>query len=313
MTQETNWLPGLIVLAVTCLAAAAFLFINRFKVTASPEARDGALDDLERRAQLLIEQLRELEAEKHHLEPARYAAEKSRLELEAAAALRAKDEYRQRKSTTKAGPRGDAPAPTGFSAKHPQLAGALWGAGIVLFFGTLGYLLVSEQRDREEGGTATGKVPPGMASQQQAAIETQEERELADARQRLANNPADLDAASLVAHVLIQRQDFEEAQRVTDRSLAIDPFHIESRVHKGVLRAVRGDVQGAEQELARLVDTWPDAQEALLVLGSMALQANNQGKALEYFERFAAETPRQMQPPQLLAAIRQLRQQLGVK
>ncbi len=50
-------------------------------------------DDLERRAQSLIEQLKELVADKHNLAPEQFEAEKSRLEREAAAALRARDEY----------------------------------------------------------------------------------------------------------------------------------------------------------------------------------------------------------------------------
>lgn len=319
MTQQTNWVPGLIVLAVAFAGAAFFLFINRFKVTASSEARDGTLDDLEQRAQLLISQLRELEAEKHHLGAEKYAAEKSRLELEAAAALRAKDEHLKRKAlpSSKGGaPAPSAPAPTGFAARNPQLVGAMWGAGIMLFFGVLGYLLVSNQQERGENGTATGRMPPGMAQQGQGAMnpqQTQEDREFAEARERLATNPSDLDAASLVAHVLIQRQELDEAQRITDRSLAVDPFYIESRVHKAVLRGARGDVPGAQAELNELVDIWPDAQEGLLVLGAIAMRNGDKAKALESFERFAAETPRNMQPPQLLAAIRDLRQELGVK
>ncbi len=313
MTQQTNWLPGLIVLGLTFVAAAAFLFFNRRAVTATPEPRDGKLDDLEQRAQLLIAQLKELEADKHNQSAETYAAERSRLELEAAAALRAKDEYAQRndKASRGLGPKPVA-APTGFSARHPQLAGALWGAGIVLFFGTLSYVLVSEQRARDEGGAATGRMPPG-AAQPQANAAPREDPEFLEARERLANNPADLDAASMVAHTLIQRQELDEAQRITDRSLAIDPFHIESRVHKGVLRAARGDVPGAEEELTELVNTWPDAQEGLLVLGAIAMRNNDQARALENFERFAAETPRNMQPPQLIQAIRELRQQTGAK
>ena len=316
MTHQTNWLPGLIVLTVTFVAAAAFLFFNRRAVTPTPEPRrDGKLDDLEQRAQLLIAQLKELEADKHNQAPETYAAERSRLELEAAAALRAKDEYAKNNDKASRG-LGPKPAPeaapaTGFSAKHPQLAGALWGAGIVLFFGTLSYVLVSEQRERDETGAATGRTPPGMAQQQNAA--PREDPEFLEARERLANNPADLDAASLVAHMLIQRQELDEAQRITDRSLAIDPFHIESRVHKGVLRAARGDVPGAEEELTELVNTWPDAQEGLLVLGAIAMRNNDAARALENFERFAAETPRNMQPPQLIQAIRELRQQTGAK
>jgi hypothetical protein len=70
-------------------------------------------------------------------------------------------------------------------------------------------------------------------------------------------------------------------------------------------------VPGAEQELLALADTYPGAQEALLFLGFIYIQSGNRAKALEYFERFSVEVPREMQPPQLEAAIGQLRQEAG--
>jgi predicted Zn-dependent protease len=78
-------------------------------------------------------------------------------------------------------------------------------------------------------------------------------------------------------------------------------------VHRGVLRATQGDLPGAEAELTELVDTWPDAQEALIFLGSLALRRGDKPRALEHFERFSVEVPRNMQPPQLGPAIAQLR------
>ena len=320
MTQQTNWLPGIIALVISVICGAAYLMLQRSKggAPSSPEPqRDGVRDDLERRAQSLIEQLKELVADKHNLTPEQFEAEKSRLEREAAAALRARDEYIQQRKSPAPGTAGapaatQAPAPTGFAARNPQLVGALWGAGIVLFFGVLGYLIVSEQRPREDNMEATGRLPPGTApSGQQQAQVSMEEQELAAAQERLKANPNDLEASALVAHEMIRKQNPEEAERLTIRSLAIDPFHIESRVHRGVLRAIRGDVPGAEQELLTLADTYPGAQEALLFLGFIHVQSGNRAKALEYFERFSIEVPREMQPPQLEAAIAQLRQEVG--
>jgi Flp pilus assembly protein TadD len=309
----TNWLPGLIVLAVGFVTAAFFLFVSRSKAAASAQApRDGVLEDLERRYQSLIEQLKELAADKHSLPAERYEAERTRLELEAAAALRAKDEHlkKQGGGDTASAPR---PAPVSTpSALSPQLQGALWGAAIVLFFGFLGYLLVSEQRPRGEDDTATGKVPPGMAANaQQPQGQGQMDQELAEVWERVKANPADMDAASLLSHELIRRQMYEDAERVTLRALAMDPFNVELRVHKGVLRAVRGDETGAEQELTKLVDTYPDAQEALLFMGALAMRRGDKAAALENFERFAVEVPSNLQPPPLLAAIQQLRTELG--
>jgi tetratricopeptide (TPR) repeat protein len=317
--QTTNWWPGLIALGLSLLCGLAYLLMQRGKGgAAAPEPlRDGKQDDLDRRAQSLIEQLKELVAEKHHLAPEQFAAEKGRLEREAAAALRARDEYRQSKTHPSGTPgvaeTAPAPAPTGFAGRNPQLVGALWGAGIVIFFGGLGYLLVSEQRPRDEGMEATGRLPPGEAGspQPQEPGMTQEDQTLAEAQERMRTNPNDLEAISLVAHEFIRRQRAEEAERLTNQSLAIDPFHVESRVHRGVLRAIRGDTEGAEAELLTLADTYPGAQEALLFLGFISMQTGSKTKALDYFERFSVEVPRNMQPPQLEAAIAQLRQEVG--
>ncbi|AKQ66841.1 hypothetical protein A176_003753 [Myxococcus hansupus] len=314
--QTTNWLPGIIVLAVTFVLAAVWLLTQRRKgALASDEPRDGVLDDLTQRAQSLIDQLRALEAEKHNQSPEQYAAEKSRLEREAAAALRSKDEHLKRK-TTGGRVRAPAPAPTGWAGRNPQLVGALWGAGVVVFFGGLGYLLVSEQQTRTDGMEATGRMPPGGANAQQpqgAGMDGQmpEGPEMQEARARLDSNAGDVDAASMLSHELIRRQQFDEAVKVTAKGLAADPFNVELKVHRGVLRATQGDMDGAEAELTELVDTWPDAQEALIFLGSLALRRGDKAAALAHFERFSVEVPRNMQPPQLGPAIAQLRAEVA--
>jgi len=149
MPEQTNWTPGLIVLGVGALFALVFLFFQWRKAKAAPAKAPGeGQANLERRAQLLIEQIKELANERHQMGDERYAAEKSRLELEAAAALRARDEARslpaRASAEASAGSKvktASGKPPTGFSAQHPQLVGALWGGGAVLFFVVLGLVL----------------------------------------------------------------------------------------------------------------------------------------------------------------------------
>ncbi|TSC24559.1 tetratricopeptide repeat protein [Corallococcus sp. Z5C101001] len=313
--EPTNWLPGIIVLSVAFVLAAAWLLYMRFKTASAPEATtkaDGTADDLAQRAQSLIEQLRTLEAEKHHFTAEHYTAEKARLEKEAAAALRAKDEHLKRQAAGERTPARNVPAPTGWASRNPQLVGAMWGAGVVVFFGGLGYLLVSEQKPREEGQMGTGVMPPGMMAQQQQEDMPPPNDEMEQARQRLESNPGDVEAAAMLSHELIRQQQFAEAMKVTQKGLAVDPFNVELRVHRGVLRAAsQGDLQGAEQELVELVDTWPDAQEALIFLGSLALRRGDKAGALVHFERFTVEVPKNMQPPQLAPAIAQLKAEVA--
>ncbi len=315
MTQ-TQWLPGVIVLAVGLVVGLVFLLRLR-KGDARPSSNaEDRLADLERRAQLILDQLKELNADRHHLEPAQFESEKNRLEQEAASALRARDEYaRGLAASAKASPKAEAAAasaaqaPRGWLARHPQLKGAIWGGGVVLFFVVLGLLLGQEQKPRQEGAGATGKTPP-MASAAQG--EQQEDPVLKEALANYQAHPESVDAISRLSHELINHQDFGEASRLTERALGLDPFDLESRIHRAVLAAIQGDREKGEKALEHLANAYPDAHEGRLYLGLLALQAGEHRAALDDFERYAAEAPLNEQPPRLAEGIAILRKQLGL-
>jgi tetratricopeptide (TPR) repeat protein len=320
--SQTNWIPALIVLALGVATALAFLLANRKRAAAA--TGDPKLADLDQRVQILLDQLRELEVERHEMGDA-YAAEKTRLEAAAAAALRERDSLVKAARTSarrpaleagvaresvwgQAGSRPADPTPApGVMARHPKLQGALWGAGVALFIAGTAFVITREQRDRGEGGTITGRAPPGAEAMQKPNDDPELERAVA----RIKENPADLDHASSVSHELLRRQRYDEAEEIIRRALAVDPFHVELRIHHAVLRATRGDVQSAVEELGRLA-RYPDAYEALLFRGALAMQTGNSAVALDSFERYVAEAPPDQHPPQLASAISMLRQQLGV-
>lgn len=295
--QETNWIPGLLVLGAGAVSAILYLLLSRKQWRASGRNTEGTREDLEQRAQLLIQQIKELKADSHGLSPERYEAEKSRLEQEAAQAFRARDKQAANRSGPQSAP---LPPPT----RKARIQSALWALGVVLFFGVLGYLLVSEQRPREEDAMATGKRLP-------AAKPDEEDPQFLAAVARAKAQPFDLENVSMVAHELIRKQQFAEAQTLTLRSLSIDPFHVESRVHRAVLRAAEGDLDPAVADLQHIVDLYPGGQEGLLFLGSIKLRRGDRQGALENFERFAIEVPRDQQPPQLMQAIAQLRNEMN--
>jgi tetratricopeptide (TPR) repeat protein len=304
--SETNWLPGIAVLVLALAAAAGFVFTLRRKREAPTTQLEG-IADLEDRARRLLDQLRELNLDRHQLTDEQFAQEKQRLETAAASALRQKDELVAKGSSkARAKPQPAKPTPPRVLSRHPQLKGALWGGGVVLFFVASGLFLTQEQKPRTEGREMTGKVPGGS----EAARE--ESPELKAALARMQQRPNDPDAAVAVAHQLINEQDWSQASQLTERAAGLDPFHTENRIHRAFLKAVQGNNQQALSELEHLFETYPDAYEALLFHGAVALQAGNPRGALASFERYAIEAPANQQPPMLQQGIAMLRKQLGL-
>lgn len=317
MTQ-TNWLPGIVVGAIGLVVGLVVLLATRRK---APASRTGTkLADLEQRVQLTLEQLRALESDRHQMGEETYAQEHQRLELEAAAALRARDEFlgavkaEEAAAASAAGVPSPAPgapaAPKGLFAAHPQLLGALWGAGVVLFFVGLGYFLTQWEHDRGNGEITGAGATSGPMAQQAPAAQPQEDPHFQAFYDRAKKNPQDTESAAWVAHELIRQQRFDEAEKMTNQALAADPFHLESRIHRAVLQATEGHLQEAIDALGHLARTYPDSYEALLFRGAIAMQAGESKVALESFERFSVEAPAEERPPQLDHAMMVLRQNL---
>jgi tetratricopeptide (TPR) repeat protein len=307
---HTDWLPGLLVLGLGLVAAVVVLVLSRRRAPqAGAEARRlaaaKASEDADLRSRRLFEQLRELEADRHQLSDAAYQEENARLEQLAAKALRDRDEARA--LSAKGGRPASAlaaDAPQTFFGRHPQLVGALWGAGAMAFFGALALWLSQDVKPRAEGETATGTAGRGEPSP--PANDTAFQQALEHARA----NPGDAQTSVHVVHELIRRQDYQEARELTEKSLGVDPFLGEARVHRAFLRAVFGDEAGAARELQRVSNLYPNAYEGFLFLGMMSMRSGDNRAALDAFDRFLAEAPPEEQPPQMRAALNSLRQQL---
>jgi tetratricopeptide (TPR) repeat protein len=310
--SRTDWLPGFLVLALGVVAALVLIVARRRapSVPGSPqrEVAHGAAEEAELRYARILHQLRELESDRHQRSAEAHAEERARLEQLAANALRERDTAQLRETAKPARAEQAAPSvPTGFFGRHPQLQGAFWGAGLVVFFGALGLWLTHEARPRGEGDVATGTAGRGEAPPAQQA----EDPAFAAALARVQDNPGDVETSARVVHELIRRQDYDEARQLTERSLGVDPFLTEARVHRAFLRAAGGDEPGASADLEHLSRLYPRSHEALLFLGMIHMRAGDNRAAVEAFERFLAEAPEEEQPPQMRAAISALRQQMG--
>jgi len=303
---ESHWIPGLVVLSIGLIAGALSLLLRRKPAAAVPTERVG---DAQRRLDSLLSQLREHEGEKHQQNPAEWQTEHDRLEHAAADAMRARDEVAI--STAKAGPgkKGEpATAPRGFFGRHPQMVGAAWGAGVVIFFGARGLWLSQEQKPRAEGETATGTVGRGAPG----APGADDDRDFQTALARSEENPGgDLALTGEVIRELISRSDFQQAQELNERALGVDPFRTDLRVHRAFLQVTQGQREAGMAELGRLADLYPDGSSALIFRGMIHMQAQETRAALADFEAYLAATPPQNVPPQLRAGVAQLRQQVG--
>jgi len=308
---HTDWVPGVLVLCLGLLTALGVSLLGRRRSRAkqgpdsAEEAVTKAVEEAELRSARLLDQLRELETDRHQVSGAAYQEASARLQREAADALRARDEARSAGAKPRATP--PLPASPGYFRRHPQLAGALWGGGAVVFFGALFLFLKQDVQPRAEGEGLTGTVGRGEAS---APSPPPEDPGFSAALARVRDDPSELETSAHVVHELIRRQDYEEARLLTERSLGSDPFHSEARIHRAFLLAVAGDPSAASLELQHLGALYPNASEALLFLGLLRMRTGDNPGAADAFERFLAEAPPDEQPAQMRAALVDLLRQL---
>ena len=325
MTPQTNWTPGIIALVVSLLCGIGYLLLQRGKGSAAPTPepqKDGVLDDLERRAQSLIEQLKELVAEKHNFSPEQFQAEKSRLEREAAAALRARDEYLQKRKPGTSGAPGchrpprDRPLRRRRASRRATPAGGCAvGRGRRGLLRDAGLPAGVRAAHARRGHGGHGPAPPGQSGMGRAAAAGR------CLRSRTLSTPRPWSGCATTrrSRGLGLRGPRDDPRTGSSTRRSGSPRRrspsIRSTSSRGCTWACctpsEGDASGAEQELLELADTYPGAQEALLFLGFINLQSGNRPRALEFFERFTVEVPRDQQPPGLDAAIAQLRQEAG--
>jgi tetratricopeptide (TPR) repeat protein len=306
--HTTNWLPGLMVLGAGLAIALAYVLGSKRLQSDAPKPE--TLDDLEARYQLLIGELRQHTANKHLVPADEFQREKTRLETAAADILRQRDGKKHEvvKQQARAEKRAAA-APT-FASKNPQLMGALIGGGAVAFFAILGYQLSSTATERTEGMQATGMVPGGNGPPMQGARDQQDPR-LEALASRVQANPDDVDALADLSIYLMRRQAFDDAKPLVDRAMMVDPFHPKARVGRAIVRALEGDLKGSMTDLESLATKYPEAYDARMFAGMLAMEDNDPRRALTNIEAYVTLAPQDEQPPMMRMAVVQLKQQLA--
>lgn len=298
----TNWVPGLLMLAAGVVAALGFLFGSKRLKTDAPAT--GSVEDLTIRYDAKLAELKDHIAQKHMLDAGAWEARRRELEQAAAAVLRERDGVRHeaRKAEGRAEARQAAQArDTSFAARNPTLTGGLIGGAVVGFFILLGVNLTKEAKERPEGGSMTGGQAAGPMQGEQ-----KEDPRLTSLVQRVESAPQDPDAVADLALLLLRRQAFEDAKPLSDRLGIIDPFHVKGRVVRAVMRAVEGDAPASMTELEHLASYYPEAYDARMFAGFIAMEDEPARAALN-LEAYAATAPQSEQPPMIRMMIQQLR------
>lgn len=305
--HATNWLPGLMMLGVGIAVSLVYLLGSKRLQSDAPKPE--TLDDLDARYQLLLGELRQHVANKHLLPALEFDREKTRLELAAAQVLRERHGKRHDETKKQARAEKQAAAEPTFASKNPALMGALVGGAVVAFFAILGWQLTQSSTERAEGMQATGAVPPGGGPGPMQQPKSDPKLEALAAR--VESNPSDVDALADLAVHLIRRQAFQEARPLVDRATSLDPFHPKGRVGRAVVRALEGDLQGSITDLEVLASRYPEAYDARMFAGMLAMEDNDQRRALMNLELYVALAPMSEQPPMMRMAVNQLKQELA--
>jgi hypothetical protein len=304
-------------LGAAVLAALTYVLSSK-SLKASPVATRN-VEDLTVRYQAKLAQIKDHLAQKDRLAAASWEETKRRLEGEAAAILRERDGVKHEgvKAEARAERKAEAQAKdASVWNRNPALTGALIGGAVVAFFGYLGLSLSQSASERRDGMTATGMQPGGgargpMQGESGQDSEPREDPKLAALAARVQGSPEDPEAVSDLALYLLRRQAFEDAKPLVDRVTQLDPFNVRGRVSRAVFRAVDGDAKGSQDELEHLASYYPDAYDARMFAGLIAMEDNDPGRAVKNLEAYISTAPANEQPPMMRMILQQLRSQLN--
>jgi tetratricopeptide (TPR) repeat protein len=291
LTPPTDWTPGLIVLCAA-LSLGIGLVLRSRRGAALPAPESTRRDELLRQKEALYGLLREHESARG-VGAADWAAERDRLELDAARVLRALDALGDPAAV-------GAARPPSFGTRNPQLVGALWGGGAVLFLGALALTLQEFSAPRPEGGTMTGNASPGgsgsgsgggAAAGPQQAISPAQEAEIVALTAKVDAAPADVAARNALGHALLQAGKLMDSYQQAEAVVKVNPDDAESRTHQAIALIAIGESDKATKMLDRVLEVAPDFGEALAYRGAIHFQNAEGPQAIAMFERALVAAP----------------------
>ncbi|HEX7828176.1 MAG TPA: tetratricopeptide repeat protein, partial [Thermoanaerobaculia bacterium] len=275
MNASTDWLSAIAILAAGLILGLVFFFLFKGRKSAPKIGGEDDLQrkDLEAKRDALIQQLRD---------PDLTPDERTRLELETAAALRALDSYN---ATAPATPVATAPAST---AMDPTIKGFLWGAGSVAILAALGFFVWQSSNPREEGGVVTGGMQPNAQQQQMAQPADPLVAQMEAAVQRDPNN---IELRNNLAQAYLERDNmmgvFEQTKIVLERS----PNDSRALTFQGLVRMAMGEVPAATSMIQKATQSDPKNMDAWVALAWLYVQQDKPKEAEALIAEAAKQSP----------------------
>jgi Flp pilus assembly protein TadD len=282
--MTVDWLSGIAMLLSGLVIGFIFIYSMKSKKTGAsktalaPDVTTGPdLRDLVARRDVLLDDLREVGDN---------AAERSRLEREAADVLRAIDVATAAAPVArpgKAGAKGSAtplattaaasatvvPAPPG--GINPAVKGFVWGALSVGVLAAMGWYVWHSATPRDESKPLTGAANPQVTQQQQPAQSDEHLRALEAAVQQ---HPDDLKQRNELAKAYFDRENlmavFEQTKYVLDRQ----PNDPSALTYSALVRMAMGQSGPSEEMLQRATKSDPTLMDAWIGLAWLYTLSN---------------------------------------
>jgi tetratricopeptide (TPR) repeat protein len=261
MNAPTDWVSAIAILAAGLILGLVFLFVFRGRKSAAKIGGEEDLrrKDLEAKRDALIQQLRD---------PDLSPDERTRVELETAAALRGLDKYNVGATAARVQvPTAVEPAPQ--STLSPAIKGFLWGAGSFAVLAALGFFVWKSANPRDEGGSPTG----GMAtsSQQQKQPQAQDPI-VAQLEASVQREPENLQLRNNLAQAYLERDNmmgvFEQTKFVLERS----PNDSRALTFQGLVRMTMGEIPAATTMIQQATKSDPKNMDAWVALAWLYVQ-----------------------------------------
>ena len=179
---------------------------------------------------------------------------------------------------------GAAPA-RGFIARHPLVAGASLGGGMVA---VVAVLIFWAMGDAQPDPNAT--PPPAAAGSDgfdrgEPQLPPEVAQQVATLRQQLQQRPEDLETRRVLAELLLGHGQFFDAFQEAQTILAQDDRDALASYISGVVRYTMGQPDGALEWLDRAIESEPTFTQASVVRGVILLQTGDRQGATASWER----------------------------